>query len=183
MSKEDKKPALLSPVCRISYPNLVTAKQIGNQGDPKFSAAFLFDKAAQNSKEFKALQDAVEKAIAEKWPGGRPRKLKLPFLTVDDLDQVPQGYDDDVVFIRTTSKNRPQVVHRDPNVEVDPNDVYPGLYVRASLRVYAWEHKEGGKGVSFGLGNIQVVKDGERFGGGANAADEFSALPDDEMFD
>lgn len=180
MAEQKKSPAILTPVGRASFPVLAQPKA-NESGDLKYSMTLIFDKAAQQTPEFRALKDAAEKAIQAKWPGdSRPRKLKMPFLTVDDLDKIPDGYTDDCVFIRMSSNNRPQVVGRDPSVKIDATEVYPGMYVRASVRAYAWTHKTGGNGVSFGLGNVQIVKDGERFGGGTKAEDDFDALPEDD---
>lgn len=180
MSNEKKQLSLITPIARASFPVLVTPKASVAGGEPKYSLTLLFDRAVRQTPEYKALERAVEAAISAKWPGERPRKLKLPFLTIDDLDNVPDGYTEEHTFIRTTSKQKPAVVSRDPTVRVDGSDVYAGMYVRASVRVYAWEHKTGGKGVSFGLSNIQIVMDGEPFGGGRRPEDEFSSLETDD---
>ncbi len=175
----EKTPALITPPGFASFPVLVTPK-LNDQGKLKYSLTLIFDKKAQATPEFKAMEQAAEKAVKAKWPGERPRKLKMPWLTVDDLDKIPDGYTDDCVFIRLNTETKPQIVGRDPNVLVDGSDVYPGMVVRASVRAYGWVHKTGGNGVSFGLGNVQIVKDGTRFGGGAAAKDEFDAMPEDE---
>lgn len=179
MNDPKKVLALVTPEALASFPVLVTPKPTAEGAEPKYQLTLVFDKAAQQSPEFRALKAAAEKAAKDKWGTEMPRKLKSPFLTVDDLNNVPDGYDDDCVFIRTTSKNKPQVVGRDPSVKIDAAEVYPGMVVRASVRPYAWSHKTGGNGVSFGLGNVQIIRDGRRLGGsGAKPEEEFGALPE-----
>ena len=57
----------------------------------------------------------------------------------------------------------------------DPNVIYPGVIVRASLRIYGY----GGKGspyqpgISFGLNNILKVDDGPRLKTGRPDGSEF----------
>src|SRR5690554_6186418 len=83
----------ITPVGRISFPVLAEPKQINNTGEPKYQLTVLFDKAAQQTQDFKDMQAAVEKATTDKWGANRPRKVKSPFMTIDDLrNKVPAGY-------------------------------------------------------------------------------------------
>jgi hypothetical protein len=62
---------------------------------------------------------------------------------------------------------------------VDPAQVYSGCYGRVSLDLYPYS-KDGNKGMSFGLVNVQKLADGERLGSGASAAtDDFTAVEED----
>ncbi|WP_420376547.1 ssDNA-binding protein, partial [Pollutimonas sp. H1-120] len=51
-------------------------------------------------------------------------------------------------------------------------------YGRATVTFYAF-NTNGNKGVACGLGNLQLIRDGEPLGGRASAADEFTAFSDD----
>lgn len=184
----DKKPntTVRTPKARLSFPNLF--KAVAPSGDPdgtkKFGCTLLFDKAAQATKEYKALEKEVERVIKEKWGDERPRKLKLPFLTIDDLDKVPDGYTDEHTFIRIASTSKPSVVDQNVQPVMEADEVYAGCYVRASVRAYAWEHKTGGKGVSFGLNNVQKMGDGEPFSSKSKAEDDFDEVEnDDDLLD
>lgn len=178
----EKQRAIITPEATASYPCLVTPKPSEEGGTPKYSLTLIFDKKAQSTPEFRALEAAAEAAKKKKWPGELPRKIRSPFLTVDDLTgKIPEGYTDEVVFIRLKSDRKPAVVGRDPTVKVDNAEIYPGMVVRASVQAFGWVSKKGGNGVSFGLGNVQIVRDGPRLGGGsAKPEDEFGALEDDE---
>lgn len=175
----------ITPVGRMSFPVLVEPKQINNTGEPKYQLTVLFDKAAQQTQDFKDLQAAVEKAITDKWGANRPRKVKSPFMTIDDLrNKVPAGYTEEHVFIRLASTSPVGVVAQQPDGTMRrcetagdiKREMYAGCYGKASVNVYAWEHNVGGAGVSFGLANVCKTAEGEPFGASnADAADDFGA--------
>jgi hypothetical protein len=173
---------VVTPVVRLSYPNLFKARAIEEGATPKFSATLLFDKKAQSEPGFKKLQKAVEQAIDTKWGADRPKKLRLPFLTTADMENVPDGYEDDMIIIRTSSTQAPGVVDRQMQPILSEQDIYPGCYVRAAVHAYAWEHKTGGKGVSIGLDHVQFVKDGEAFTKRVKATDVFDEIEDEDDF-
>jgi hypothetical protein len=172
--------SVVTPVARLSFPVLFKARQVNDDGKPKFSATLLFDKEAQSSKEFKRLEQMVEAAIEAKWGKDRPRKLKTPFLTTEDFDKVPDGYEDDMIIVRTSSTIQPGVVDRHAQPILDEGDIYAGCYIRAAVHAYAWSHKTGGNGVSIGLDHIQFVRDGEAFTKRTKASDVFDALDDSD---
>lgn len=189
MAYNEKTGNYVTPVGRLSFPVLDQPKPIGKNpkpGDtPKWQATILFDKAAQQTQDFKDLEAAVEKAISEKWGANRPRKVKSPLLTIDDLkNTVPAGYTEDHVFIRLASANPIGLVIRQPDGTLkrvdNPAEIkrefYAGCDVKVSVNVYAWKHDEGGCGVSFGLANVMKVGENEPFGAtNADAADDFGA--------
>lgn len=179
----------LTPVGRASFPILVEPKRIGKNpkpdATPKYQLTVLLDKAAQATDDFKDLEQAVEKAIADKWGANRPRKVKSPFLTIDDLlNKVPAGYTEDHVFIRLNSTVPVGIVVKQPdgtlrrldNANDINKEIYAGCDVKASVNVYAWQHEDGGAGVSLGLANVMKVGENEPFGAtNADAADDFGA--------
>jgi len=172
---------VVTPTARLSFPVLFKPRKVNpDDATAKYSATLLFDKAAQNTREFKRLQKEVETVIEERWGSDRPKKLKLPFLTVDDFDKVPDGYEDDHVIVRTNTVQAPGVVDRQNQPILSEEDMYAGCYVRAAVHAYAWEHRTGGKGVSIGLDHVQFVKDGERFGKKSKPADVFDELPEED---
>lgn len=58
--------------------------------------------------------------------------------------------------------------------------MYSGCYARVSLNFYAF-NSNGNKGVAYGLGNIQKIRDGESFGGRSSATDDFGTVADDDF--
>jgi len=68
---------------------------------------------------------------------------------------------------------KPGVVDAMRNHITEPSKVYGGLIARAQINAFAYEHKTGGPGVSFGLNHLQIIKDdGTRFGGAAGPVEE-----------
>jgi hypothetical protein len=171
-----------TPIGRLSFPALfVATKPKGdNNAEPKYNMTLLMDADAQKTPEFKQMQEAVKAALLDKFKTP-PNKWKSPFLTIADLDEVPDGYDEDCVFVRMSSKTKPGVVGPNPQFPIeDADEAYAGCYVRVSYNVYAWDHPTGGKGVSIGLGNVQKIKDGTPFGNRTKAEDDFDMVESEE---
>jgi hypothetical protein len=163
---------VVTPEARLSFPDLFVARppMEGSPGEPKFGCTLLFPKEGCDLAPLKAL---VKEAIAAKWGATPPKGLKLPFRDGDEKDL--DGYAG-MIYIRATGKTKPGVVDSSVQPILDPEEIYAGCYVRASLNAYAYE-KAGNRGVSFGLNNIQKTREGERFGGAkAKPEDDFQAV-------
>jgi hypothetical protein len=135
--------------------------------------------------DLSALKAAAQEACVDKWgadPKKWPKNLKNPFRKHEERKDeetgaMPEGYEEGGIFINLKSeKNKPQVVGPD-KVEIrDESEVYPGCWLRASVNAYAYQHASGNAGVSFGLGNIQKVKDGDPLGNRTRAQDDFEPI-------
>lgn len=161
----------LTPLARLSFPRIFKPEP-NDQNVLKFSATFLFEKGA----DLKKAKIAVANAIKNKWGDNPPKNLKLPFR--DQGDKELEGYEAGAVFISATSEKRPGVVDQNVEAIIDESEIYAGCYVYASLNAFTY----GGKGtkydpgVSFGLNNIQKVKDGEPLGGRTRPEDDFEPI-------
>lgn len=179
--------SVITAIVTLSYPHVATPQaETDDDGKPtgkfKYSGAFVYDPGADLTKERNAIAAAAEAA----YPNGagiemiRTGKLKQPIRTDAEAKNYPVGS----VFINARTERKPQVVYNYPDPEtgkpkVVPEDkiaeeLYAGRKVRASLRAFAYNRK-GNKGVSFALGNIQVIADGNRLDGRKAAVDEFTA--------
>lgn len=149
---------------RLSYPVLFTPKSQETTQEPKFTASFILDKVKD-----KAQIDHLEKLIARVALDEFKKKVPLKKCCLRDGNEKADkdGYGDEVMFVTSSAQKdrRPAVVDADksPLVEGDARP-YAGCYVNALIRLYAYDHKVGGKGVAAGLLAIQFVKDGESFG-------------------
>ena len=154
---------IMTPVFRVSFPEVFKAKAAEEGGEPKFSISMLFEKGEDLSR----MQNLLLEAAKEKWGDDvNVKSLRRPFR--DQGEKEISGYVDGAYFASASSKQKPAVVDEDVEPILDQNDFYAGCYAQAKVHAYAWDNKYG-KGVSFGLGNIQKVRDGERLGGRAQS--------------
>lgn len=186
----------------FSYPNFFTPRAASQDPNakPKFSGAFVFpDPAALVDFKKRAIAVAQER-FGDKLKGAKLRTLDTqhgpaiflvsPSIRVrmpwNDSPEViaAKGYPEGSTVINARSDTKPGVVSiiPDPNtgkpmVITDESKVYPGVIGNVSGDLYAYSNS-GNHGVSFGLGNVQIVRDGERLDGRANAVDEFDADAD-----
>ena len=166
--------------CRFSYlhcwePNAV------NGGDPKYSVSAIIPKADTETigKIKKAIEQAKKDSIS-KWGGKVPANLKLP-LRDGDIDRPEDEAYADSYFFNANSRQAPQVVDKNVQPILDQSEVYSGCYGRISVNFYGFNNN-GNRGIAAGLGNIQILRDGESLGGRTNAEDDFDAVTEDEDF-
>lgn len=170
---------LQTPVFRVAFPAVFEPKALTDEQKPKYSIVMLFVLAelAKNPAEkalFEALKKACQAVAADKWPKGIPANLNSPFK--DGAEKVDyQGFGPGTVYVNAKSNTRPGLVDQNVQKIMDKEDFYGGCYARATVNPFAWEYA-GKKGISFGLLNLQKVKDGEPFGGRSRAEDDFSAV-------
>ena len=170
-----------TPTFRVSYPNVFKARKNDLNGKDEFSVVALFKKGEDLSK----LKDAAQKAIVDKWGADKtkwPTNLRSPFRDQSERAKdvsgkriLPPAHEEGAIFLNLKSSQRPGVV--DQNVEdiIDESQFYAGCYARASINAYAYDIK-GNRGVSFGLGNVQKVKDGEPLGNRAKPEQDFAPI-------
>lgn len=168
----------MTPVFRVSFPQMFEAKKIGDSGKAKYGLVCLFtvaeiEKSATEKKLWEGMVAAAKQAAQEKWPKGIPQGLQSPFRKGEEKEQF-QGYGPGVVFISATTMTRPGLVDASLQKIIAPEEFYAGCYARATVNPYAWEFM-GKKGVSFGLQNVQKVKEGEPFSARTQAEDDFNA--------
>lgn len=170
-----------TPTFRVSYPNVFKAKKNDLNGKDEFSVVALFKKG----EDLTALKAAAAKAITDKWGPDKfkwPQNLRTPFRLqeerakeVDGKRILPAGHEEGAVFLNLKSSQRPGVVDQNVQDILDESQFYAGCFARASVNAYAYDQK-GNRGVSFGLGNIQKVKDGEPLGNRARPEADFAPI-------
>ena len=150
---------VLTPECRLSYCNLVTARAPQNGvGDPKFSVTLLIPKSNPNIKQEldAAMNAAAEVGISSKWNGVRPARIES---VVHDGDGVrpsgePFGEECRGCWVVTaSSKNKPYVCGVD----------------------YAY-NSAGKRGVGCGLRAVMKTRDGEPLSSSVVTAAEFAGV-------
>jgi hypothetical protein len=185
---------ILTKPFRLSFPNVFQPKAAVQGGKEEFSIVMLFKKDDPAVRDLRALlKDAITEKWGEdktKWPPNLRNMNLATHVSVNGKDGWPivdgdmksyEGYAG-MLSIRAKSGYKPGVVSRDLEDIINPREVVGGLIARAEINAWAYNHPTGGPGVSFGLQNLQILKDdGVRFSGKAasNPKDVFGAWEDD----
>jgi hypothetical protein len=181
MSTETKPKNFITGEVRLSYPHLFEPSAIDEKkpDEKKYSAKFLIDKSDKATIDgIKAELDRIyESEKNGKFKGKVRSKLKMPLRDGDEEFPDREEYKGKY-FINANSTRKPGVVYKQgkethPILNVD--DVYAGMYVRASVNFYAFD-KAGNVGIACGLQNVLKVRDGERLAGGASAEEDFADI-------
>lgn len=169
---------LLTPPFRGGFVALFKpSKPKDTQQDPKYSIRACFPPDTDLS----ALKEAAKQAAIEKWGDKIPKALRSPFRLNEELETPVVGIGDDWIIMTFSSSadRKPGLVDQKLEEIIDESQVYSGAWFRAQVRPFAYE-QAGNKGVSFGLQNVQKLKDDEPIGGGkppANKAFDAVEMP------
>lgn len=169
---------IVTPDVRLQYPALWVPKpRAADKPDAlTFQAVLLIPPDADLAPFANAIRAAVHGRFG---PTAKINPAKLPIRSCADKPDSP-GYDEGWHYLNVHSKRQPGVVDQlAVPIATDDGRVYAGCWVRAYINAFAWEHPVGGRGVSFGLNAVQLVRDGERLvGGGRPATEVFAPLAD-----
>jgi len=163
-----------TPPFRVSFP-AVFQKSSYKGSEPKYSVTMIFDVEKFNDKEkeqYKKMKKILNRAAVEKF-GKKlkdfPSGWRKGFRSGDEKSDM-DGYGEGKMFAVASSKKMPGVVNRD-KIEIGEDEFYAGCYARATVSAYAYDNV--GKGVAFGLHNIQKLGEGEDFSGRSNPEEDF----------
>ena len=170
-----------TPEFRVSYPNVFKPKRNDLNGKDEFSIVALFKKG----QDLSVLEAAIVKAATDKWGPDKlkwPKPLRNPIRDqgerakeVDGKRVLPAGHEEGAKFINLKSAQRPGVVDQNVQDILEESQFYAGCYARASINAFAYDQK-GNRGVSFGLGNIQKMREGEPLGNRARPEQDFAPI-------
>lgn len=167
---------------RISYEHLLTAHSAFEKQEPRYSCVLLIPKSDRKTlRDLRAAQKAaLENGRSTKFNGSIPKNWKDTIRDGDeemDLEKNPEYKG--MYFMTVANTTRPGIVGPDLSPLTTSDEVYSGMYARASLTAYAF-NVQGNKGVSFGLNHIQKLADGEPFSGRSKAEDDFEEWDEDD---
>lgn len=174
MSKDKKKyfgDAILTPEFRVAFPNVFEVDEFGN-----FSITMLFPK----STDITDLKKGAKAIALEYFDEQLPKNFHWPFKDGDipnDEGRIFDGYSDSIVLnAKTNAESRIFVIESDAKTEIiKSREFYAGCFARAKITPHAWSFK-GKNGVSFFLGNIQKLRDGNPFGAFSDPKTDFTAV-------
>jgi hypothetical protein len=155
----------ITPEFRAAFVGVfrATAPRENPNGAKKYSIRAVF----MPGTDISSLKKEAQSAASEKWGSAIPKTMRSPFRTNEELDNpIPNIPDDAIVMTFSANENRrPGVVDANLNDIIDESECYSGAWYRAQVRAYAYD-QAGNKGVSFGLENLQKVRDDDALGGG-----------------
>ncbi len=168
---------VMTPEFRVSFPNVFKPKMNDLSKVEEYSLVALFPKGADLTK----LKLEAQAAITKKWGEDKtkwPANLRTPFRDQSERakdGKLPLGYEEGAIYLNLKAKQRPGIVDDKVQDIIDEREFYAGCWARATLNAYAYDQK-GNRGVSFGLGNIQKLRDGEPLGGRTRPEDDFAPV-------
>lgn len=170
----------VTPVFRVSYPNLFTARKNDLNGKDEFSVVALFKKG----EDLSSLKKLAEAACIKKWGADKsawPKNIRTPFRDQGERakdGKMPSGYEEGAIFINFKSTVRPGLVDQQVQEVLESSKFYSGCFAKASVNAFAYDQK-GNRGVSFGLSHVQFVADGETLSGRPKVQDAFAPISED----
>ena len=165
----------VTPPFRVSFPSVFEASSYKG-GDPKYSLVMLFypekftDADKKAWKAMNAIADAASKDKFKKLVKDLPGNFKRPLRDGAEKAHL-DGYGEGMMFGTASSKQRPGLVDRNKQPILTEEEFYPGCWARATITAYPYDNV--GKGVAFGLHNVQKLGDDENFTGRVAAEDDF----------
>jgi len=177
--KKKDRQRVITPLARVSFPNVFKARAFEKDKEPKFSCTLLFPK----NTDLTPLKKAVTAAIVEKYGPDKEKwpKLRRPFNDGDEKADL-EGYAG-MIYVTASNKFKPEVVDQKMRpISEESGKFYAGCYALFSLRAFCY----GGKGtpykpgVSFSLDAVQKHSDGEPFSGRLGASEVFSEIDSGE---
>ena len=180
-------PRVVTGECRFSFVHLWEPFTSIPKADPKYSVMLLIPKSDKAT--MKRLRDAEEKAKeigkSTKWGGKLPRNLESIIHDGDeegDVEAYPEQAGHYYMTVSSNAQYKPGIIDRSKQEILDPTEVYSGCYGRVSLTAFPYS-VPGKNGVSFGLNNVQKMRDGESLVGVRKAEADFDDLDDEDGVD
>lgn len=174
----EAKQTVVTPVGRLVFDKNLF--EVDDKG--KFRAALLLDKDnADSNKTLTQLREICDIAIAEKWPKGAPKGLKMP-IKLETRDDMLEAYPfmEGNYVLNAGTKFEVQALDRNMD-EIFRDDLKAGDYCRFSVSAWCYD-TDGNKGVSFNLLGVQKVKAGEALFNRVSTREMFGGVELEEEF-
>jgi hypothetical protein len=168
----DMKP-ITTPEFRLSFADIFTPVTWGDGGDEKYRMTMLFEP----QQDLSAVKQMIAAAAQAKWGD----KIKDPAFAstirnpLQSGDGKPWDGYEGMLFLRASTKIKPNVVDEDMNPVMDQSKIYSGCYCRAIINMFGYDVK-GNRGVGVGFMAIQKLRDGETFCASVKVEDFFTPV-------
>lgn len=184
MAKAKSDTAIVIGPVLLSFPQLFKPKKVSEDSDVlKYGAKLVIRKDQKDLiKSIQRAMMAAAEAGKEKYKGKKIGGPGFKWALRDaDKEVAEDGKEHgpetkNCFFLQASSDTAPGVVKRDGKTPIiDPNDIYAGCIVYASVNFFAYNTK-GNWGVGVGLNNILKYSDGDRLSGKPSPQQDFKDL-------
>lgn len=162
---------------RFSYLHVFEPWSADETTPKNFTATLLIPKTNTKLVEEirKAIREAYDVAVTEKWGGKKPPFDKVSPLRdgdepKDDGESRGEAYEGHY-FLNAKSRTQPGVIGSDRKPILDSEEFYSGCYGYASVGFSGFSHTSGKMGISIFLNNLMKTRDGEPLGGTRTTAE------------
>lgn len=157
---------------RMSYCHLFQPYAANPNNEPKYSLTVLLPKSdtATLARINAAIEAAKQRGADTCWNGVIPPVCQTPVHDGDGprpSDGMPFGEECKGHYVfscSTKADHAVEVVDANMNPIINQSEVYSGMYGRVNFTAFPY-NTNGRKGIGFGLGPVQKLRDGEPLGG------------------
>lgn len=165
---------------RLSFPRLFELDPTAEINKDQYTTSIIVSETEMQFLIKVVVANTYNNAVSTfaKWGGKKPTNFQLPNfkeLEADDINMFGLDSSQKWYSIVAKTKTKPTVIDLQTNRITDPSEIYSGVIARVSLSAFPWAFS-GKQGVSFALGVVQKVADGQRVGG--SPANDMSLFAD-----
>lgn len=170
---------------KLSFPRLFELDPTAEINKDQYTTNLIVSEEEMNYLVKVVVANCYKNAVQtfQKWGGKKPTNFQLPnFKELDESAVTAFGLETSNKWfsIVAKTKQKPAVIDLQTNRISDPTEIYSGVIARVSLSAFPWAFS-GKQGVSFALGVVQKVADGQRVGG--SPAEDMSLFSDTSGID
>lgn len=190
MADREKKERLTTAVGIACFVHVFKPEQPGNGSnmkskEPKYKLVLVWDEEAQQTPEYKKMKKACIAAAKAKWGDTeetvqkiKKRKIKMPWRPASDYGDEGYGFPFDVdgaTFANFSSTQQPGIVDRKARAIENESTFFSGCKARVTFAPWAYD-RDGNRGVTMLLNNVQMIAKGDRLSGRPDAEDDFEPV-------
>lgn len=186
----EKSGNIILPAMRMMYASLFTPTLPQDETDEK-RRQWTITGLIPAGTDLSVIEALIEKKVDEHKPANETlrKKIKTPILETAAINSMASLAEEFPYCVRLNAKEftkdgkrrmKPDVVDSSGNAideGREPEETYNGRWFRGSANAFGWTNQKGGKGVSLGLVNVQLLWHDEALAGGkAKASSDFEPV-------
>jgi hypothetical protein len=181
--------AITTGKVRATYVNIFTPRKANEKAEPKYSVTLLIPKndAMTLNTIYAEIEKTKQENVQKVFGGAIPPNMKTCLHDGDGYRPSGELFGRECagcIVVTASAKQQPAIVDINLQPILDPNAVYSGCYVRASINFFAF-NSNGNKGIGCGLNAIQKIEEGEHLVSRISAEEAFGgthAYTDQQLY-